>query len=452
MFRENYTKYDARGLLKSADGKIEVPICFECSQLFDGNIIGRLEIEEKEHGKYLELLSDFGPYEIEGKTDDGKTVVIDKAYITGHTVHHREEFTLSNIRFEASQLEAESRSLTSKDQSVMLRFGVMNFKLFRAIVQTKIGKLTFLKPPHHDQIVKDIQTHRKACLTSIAQLDLKQDVKCETAQKCLNAARDEIEKVLNLTSLAQGIYQDWMFCEVSEKVDDKHEIIYVKHRSPKTKQMGFNEVVHFLDMANYLSKTYPSYDDNLDQEKGFKFALEWYLESLGADVVESKFILGFICLELLVNRFEKAKGLEFILDERDFGSFLEALKTEARKILGSMGVESEKRAEIYSGLRAANRYSFQNNLKRLLEENRIGYKDIFSDLSEITRIRDEIAHQGLANVPFETVFENFRKLMCLNQRIMFAFLNYDGGSMMDWLQEYKGKAFSRDPQGEYSKN
>lgn len=457
LFRESYVKYDAKGALKSVNGKIKIPIRFECSQLFDGTIMGHIEIEEEEHHKYLEPFSrlqlDFLPCVIEGKTYDGKTVIINNALITRVPHHYREgEITLSNIEFQAPQFEVKSRPLTSKESTVMLGFGALNFRLFRASVQTKVGKLVFLKHPRHDQIVEDIKTHKKACLTCYAQLNLNPDIKCETVQEYLNAVKMEIERVLTLSSFAQGISQDWMFCEIYEKIDNEYEIIYADHRLPRTKQMGFNEVVSYLDMVTYLSRTYPNYGNSLNQEKGFEFALQWYLESLGADVIESKFILGFICLELLVDKFKKVKDREFILDRSSSKSFIKNLKIEATKILESMGVEKEKRNEIYSGLRGVNRYSFKNNLKLLLEEHKIGYKDLFSDLDKMINIRHEIAHRGLASIPFQVVFENYMKLMCLNQRILLAFLNYDGGSMMDWLKKYEGKAFTRDPLREYSES
>jgi len=183
---------------------------------------------------------------------------------------------------------------------------------------------------------------------------------------CLELSKKEIDKVLTLTSFSQGIYQSWTYISVYEKTDkNNYEVIYRYHILPKTKNMGFHPVTHYLDLTNYLSVTYQNYTDELEEKTGLKYAIEWYLESLAADVVESKYIMAFVCLELLVDRFESAEGDE-ILDFNTFKELVNRLKTEAKSFLKEKEIDKDKRQAIYTNLRGINRYPFIEQLKKLL--------------------------------------------------------------------------------------
>jgi hypothetical protein len=54
----------------------------------------------------------------------------------------------------------------------------------------------------------------------------------------------------------------------------------------------------------------------LDEKYAFDLALEWYLESNSATVIESRFLMATTCFEMLMERFHTQMGTEFMLDEK----------------------------------------------------------------------------------------------------------------------------------------
>ena len=452
LSRGSYVEYDAKGTMRCLGDGTEIPVHFRCSQHLDGTIAVSAEIEGKDHSRYfLTVQKSFQEslrVELVGETEDGKTITIDEARITSCSSHFAAEFTLSDIRLLALQFDVKGRTTMSEGATLTLRFGITNFKLFRASVQTRFGNLIFANHPQYEEILRGIETYKETSLTCFAMLTLDPNIRYETAEGYLNAVKDDMTRILTLSSFAQGSFQDWMFCEIFEETDGQREMVYAHHRLPRIKPTGFHEIIYLPAIAEYLSKTYPSYGDDLDEERGFNYALEWYLESLSAEVIESRFLLAFISLELLVDRFETANNRELVLDKRDFEQFFERLQKKAKEILEEMGVEPDKRGAIYSGLRGANRYSTESSLQLMLTHYKIGHKDVVSNLNEIISIRDEIVHRGVAKLDGKTLIDKYVRLMCLIQRILLSFLDYDG-SIMDWSNGYKVIGFARDPLVEF---
>jgi hypothetical protein len=452
LSRGSYVEYDAKGTMRCLDDGTEIPVRFRCSQHLDGTIAVSAEIEGKDHSQYFlvlqRLFQEFLPVELVGKTEDGETIIIGEARIASYSSHLAAEITLSDIRLHALQFDVKGRTTMSEGATLTLRFGITNFRLFRASVQTRFGNLIFANHPQHEEILRGIENYKETSLTCFAMLTLDPSIRYETAEGYLNAVKDDMARILTLSSFAQGSFQDWMFCEVFEETDGQCEMVYAHHRLPRMKPTGLNEVIYSYAIAEYLSKTYPSYGDDLDEARGFNYALGWYLESLSAEVIESRFLLAFISLELLVDRFETANNREFVLDKRDFKQFLKRLQKKAKEILEEMGVECDRRGAIHSGLIGVNRYSTESSLKSMLAHYRIGHKDVISNLNEIISIRNEIVHRGVAKLDGKTLLDKYVRLMCLIQRTLLSFLDYDG-SIVDWSNGYKVISFARDPLAEF---
>lgn len=448
LFRKKLSTYSGKGTLTSKDSAITAPIQFTCSQLFDGTIEGEIQIAAgaREAFPFSRVLG--VEFTINGETDDGEKLFAEEVMMTSVNWGTREGQTIGELKFSAILLDLERRKLKSVDSTVMLNYGITCLELFRVWSDTKVGKIVFAKLKECETALEDIKTHGRACLTSMAQLKVKPEIKHEEARDYINSTKNELWKVLDLTSLAQGIYQDWMNCQVCEKVGDNYEIVHIQHRKPRTRLMKPRGLIHMLDLREYLAKTYPNYTDDLDSRTGFRGGLEWYIEALSAGVLEAKYLMGFVCLELLVDRFNKRTGRDKILEDDTFSGFEERVQGEARRILREMNVDSSKRAGIYSGLGGLNRYPFASDLAELLKENRIGHSDLFEDLGKIAEIRNKIAHEGMAALPIETLHQYYLKIITLIQRILLSLIWYDG-DIFNWTHNFKVEQFNRDPRNEY---
>ena len=203
-----------------------------------------------------------------------------------------------------------------------------------------------------------------------------------------------------------------------------------------------------LDLTNYLSVSCPNYTDDVEKETGLQSAIEWYLEALASNIVESAYIMAFVCLELLVDKYEAISG-DKILDEVLFNELCKEFKKTSRAFLKNKDVDAQNRSQIYSNLLGLNRFTFDEQLKKLLKNYKIGSTDIFKNLLEPKAIRDKLVHSGQTGIDFEILYSNYNNLMAMNQRIILSILNYDGQNFIDWLDNNEIKEFSRDPNEEY---
>lgn len=441
-FRESLMEYIGEGELIFDDKQI--PIKFNCQQLWDGFIIGTFEIKEGVKFDFsYDLFDKSQSLKISGSTNDGYNISIESIYVTNYSIGEYE-----NIKFITYEINVKKREIISNDSQISICFGITNFESFRTVLNTNIGKLIFKNYSGSKDIIKDITAYKKACVTGYALLNLKPEVKLNSIEEYLDLAQKEIKKVLILTSFSQGIYQTWKFAEVHEKIDDKNwEKIYTHNATTRDKCMEFKPVISNLDLTNFLSVIYSNYTDKMEEIAGLQFAIDWYLESLANSIVESQYIMGFVCLELLVDKYEAITD-DKILNETVFMMLKDELKSTAKSILKKEGINSHERGSFYSKLSELNRHPFRAQLEKLLIDYKIGYTDIFEKLSDPIKVRDNLVHKGRSDIDFDILVENYNKLMALNQRIILSILNYDGHRYIDWLDNFENNNFNRDPKGE----
>ena len=443
-FRDIFVEYIGEGEIIYEGNKIQIK--FKCQQLWDGDILGSIELLDEENIPVLyHLFHEFLPFNISGLTIDGHSISVESIYLTRHSIGSND----NNIEFIASEVKVKIREIISDESEIVIIFGITNFQSFRTSINTNIGELRFINYKGYEDIIKDIKSYNKTCITGLASLIFKPEIKANSVKEYIQFAQKEINKVLYLTSFSQGTYQTWKFIQVCEKIDDEnYEKIYFLNLATKDKNMGFRPVTHFLNLSNYLSVTYPNYTDNTEKETGLQSAIEWYLEALASNIVESAYIMAFVCLELLVDRYEAISG-DKILDETIFDGLYKELQSKSKSFLKNKDIDSQKRSQIYSNLLGLNRFTFEQQLKKLLKHHKIGCTDIFENLLEPKTIRDKLVHSGRPDIDFEILSSNYHKLMAMNQRIIFSILNFDNQSYIDWLDNNKIKNFNRDPKEEF---
>lgn len=440
LFKQSLYSYTGQGTLFSEDRKISTHVHFNCSQLFDGSIEGNIEMTRE---TFSLLKFDTLSFFIEGETDKGEKIFINKGVMYGGHIG-----TENYHRFTSLCVDVEKRALKQADSTIMLKYGVICIEPFKVQLDTQVGKLVFKKIQHFERAFEYIRGYGIPCLTSVADLIVKPEIKCNQPKDYIEATKEELWRILRLTTFAQGIYQNWMYCEVFKKIGEKFEIIHIQHRLPRKRLMKPVSLIPVLHLREFLAKTYSNYSNELDLKMGFLGGIEWYIEALSGGFIESKYILGFIGLEHLVDKFKKRSDRESILEEEAFESFYEELKKEARKILRKTKLNASKRSAIYSGLKGLNRYSFTSNLIELLRENKVGYSDLFNNLGIIAEIRNKIVHEGVAVLPFEEIYENYLKLMTLIQRILLSIIRYEG-RIINWTKDFNVEQFNKDPNNEF---
>jgi len=441
-FRDTFMEYIGEGELHSDDKQI--PIKFNCQQLWDGNIIGDIELIKGEH--LIDLFQIFNkilPSKISGVTNGGLRISIESIYLTKIPIGENE-----NIKFFAKEVKAKKREIISNESEIIINFGITNFQSFRTVVNTNVGDLIFKNLEGNEDLINDITAYKKACITGIASLIFNIEIKENSIEDYLELALKEINKVLILTSFSQGIYQTWKFIEIYEKIDGENEKIYTYNASTRDKCMNFRPVISYRNLTNYLSITYSNYTDELEERIGMCNAIDWYLESLADRVVEANYIAAFVCLELLVHRDETITS-DKILNEDVFSRLREILKEASKTFFYEEGIYTQDRRSFYSNIIGLNRPPFSEQFNKLLTFYEIGCSDIFSDLKEPKTIRDNLVHGGQTGTDVDTLISNYHKLMAMNQRIILSILNYNGHSFIDWLNNNEYGQFNKDPNEEH---
>jgi hypothetical protein len=292
------------------------------------------------------------------------------------------------------------------------------------------GKVTFAnyETSKDDEIWKEIKTYKKSCVTGAIRIELGNAVRQQPIEEYKSLLLKKINKILLLASLSQGTYIDWASFELCEQKDEGEiEGFYSERKNIRPAFSVVDELIPYYDLSNYFRITYFNYTDNLDTKKGFNIAVEWYLESLGYGILESKYLRACTCLELLKDRYNKLIDNGSIIPKDQFKEkCYPDLKKKTKEVLKAIEINGKKRGEIYANLKGICRTSFKSGLLRLLDDLKIIYEDLFPDVDSIIRIRNQITHSGVQKLKWNELFDLYQQLTCLIQRIFLALLKYEG--------------------------
>lgn len=449
MFNEKREIFEAKGELKDKEDNEWSPANLSIWQYFDGSLKAVIKIPQ-DLGEFT--INGEKRFDFEGENSDGYLVCFEDGGLVNPLDLFKDP---AEIGIKPLEFEVKLPDMEDSDSELFLKFGITNFRNHKEKVDmnTELADIDFINleinGKDHNEIITEIKNNPLSCVTTEVRWE-NLDMDTSEPINCLERAEKEMMKILNLSSFAQGIYQSFAFSKVFQNTDSGEELIYANFYTPIRYTKGFKEVIHKFNVKEYLSETYPNYD-NLDERMGLNIANLWYVDSLRDGNISSKYLKGFTCLETLVSRFAIANNLEVVTDPDDYKDFFnQEIQPVVSPLLKQFGLEdSEKRGDIYDSMRNASRYSLKTKLERLLEEYKIGYKDLFSDLTEITKTRNKIVHEGRPKDESSEVYDKWEKMMCLNQRIILSLLEYDGGTYRDWIDE-KIKKFNRDPQNQYS--
>ena len=135
--RDIFVEYIGSGELIHDGNKI--PVNFECQQLWDGDILGNIELLDMECHPILDsLFHESSPFKILGSTIDGHSISIESINLTRFSM-----FGSNTHKFIANEVKAKIRDFVSDDSEIIIIFGITNFQSFKTFVNTNMGELRF---------------------------------------------------------------------------------------------------------------------------------------------------------------------------------------------------------------------------------------------------------------------------------------------------------------------
>lgn len=249
----------------------------------------------------------------------------------------------------------------------------------------------------------------------------------------VKGVKEEIEVIvkefLSVSSFVQSCRHDWKF----ELIELRDKPFFISIRSTKTSTPFYVPLNNAINnpMYNILWEGFSS--------SGFKqpmaFAIDWYIESIVGQDIESKFLNLSTALECLMDAYHKANNSEFIFNEEDFSVLEKRTIPAMYEVLHEIGFSDdngEKFKTIRSSFQNLRRRTYVNKLKLLLSQLHIDYSDVKLKPAKIVNLRNDITHRGqLSHINEEKelkkVYEQqYKALWSVIIRIFLKLFQYDG--------------------------
>ena len=350
----------------------------------------------------------------------------------GEAVSLKSGFVAQEVIF---QKDSEETKPTGR---VLIGFELVNvFETFRVILNTDLGQLTLRNSKDMKALEKTMETYGAPMVSAQALLETRLDGS-RSLGNVLNQATELIERLLRITSLAQGSWHTWVAVSVYKEggPEDGFERLYLKTRYPKLKRPSHRSITNVAHSSYFIQSAWNGYSSEEVKKYGYDVALEWYNEANSAGVLESKFLNATTCLELMMDRYANVAGNEFYLTEGNFSTLKGRLESEATTWAKANGVNEEDSKGLRDNLNGLNRRSYSRKAKALLAFWRVKYDNLGVGIRDIVMVRNEITHTGgiLAGDKQDRLFSTFQALMMILVRVFLAILRYEG-QYFDWVRQ-----------------
>ncbi|NEO88059.1 MAG: hypothetical protein F6J87_27955 [Spirulina sp. SIO3F2] len=366
-----------------------------------------------------------GGYVLEGKTNGGatitakldpyaKTLSLDEGDV--------EDYSLKTIR----ELSIDHQPYLNDEQKVKFTCGVLDFSL-----------LSNLSIPFLDG--KYIFSTKFICAAS---KDSPGRVTSEwTVQKIDLELDDEIDLSTYLVwfellvSFGSGKQLNTAYkIETFADQDDEKQVEFWYGKKELRQGFGIT-TIQGPHLASFIQKCAVHVNSENFKDRGLGNALRWYIESFETSLYPVEFMLLCTVLETLVSYGPKISSK--IIPKSMLGE-IRSLLIQTLDEYGNSLNSDEKRntytleeIEKYNIFRSKVEGSFSDNrlgplrskLKTFLESYKTPYTDLFVDLNEFIRIRDNIIHKGFGGHSAST---ELRRLGNLVVRIFLSMLQYEG--------------------------
>jgi hypothetical protein len=112
------------------------------------------------------------------------------------------------------------------------------------------------------------------------------------------------------------------------------------------------------------------YSDTLTEHHGFDYALEWYVKSSSAGILETRFLNATTALELLMNYFHRRN------EGSDFDEFYEDIMKFVNEKLTSSKLDNKTKDALRGNISGMKRRSFTEKAELLTHKWRISISDL----------------------------------------------------------------------------
>lgn len=410
---------------------------FTIRQMQNGRIVGGFETSSENFWKMHGLFRPVELFRLEGADDADVKLVAEGCYLTSLSGGTDPK---ASAKFVAQVVTSNPQKFGDAPHDELVAvFSLLNVdETFRVIVDSRIGKLYLCPMEKNKELLSSIKTLNISGITATAEIHVEKTKVFPTFREVLSDSVDVIEGFLCISRLADTCFHDWCSVSIYEKSKelDRFELVVHKMREPKTKNPRYRGLINPAHSSYFYASAYAGYkgrEKELDDLYGFRIALEWYLEANIATVVESEYLMACTCLELLVDRFETKFGTEFVMNTETFDKELSpCLHKASRGCMSTLELTADQRSEVYMKLGGLNRHSLAKGIKSLLDHLKIKYDDLFGDIGEIVRVRNEITHSGTYH-EFQELANAFNRLYVLLTRVFLSLVNCDH-DYFDWVK------------------
>lgn len=315
-----------------------------------------------------------------------------------------------------------------------IEVGLTNLDFFGFIVELDEFDIIVTRIKDYSNIINQLREDKNAKLTAKAEIVCKK-------KRSLDIST-EIKVITKLLSYAlrteiNEIYEEYYYN------GNLHKIILIPNRT-KTFVSG-RYLIHpyhgnYYDLGLFLKTTYLNYKRNY-KTFGLDLAFDYYLDSMRSNIIQNKFILGMICLEVILGHYgdmrEKTnnpikKGIK-ARNKKDICKILSNEKEEVTEQTINKIVEKVSYPHL----------TLEEKLNEFLKEKvsmKLDKKD-----RELFQIRNKIVHTGM--FPKSIVdgkkarkideIEEIYRLIYLNDRLILRILNYKRKIFYNILENFK---------------
>lgn len=171
---------------------------------------------------------------------------------------------------------------------------------------------------------------------------------------------------------------------------DSQLVYYVSEsRLPINPDTHYN--IEESKIADFLSKSYNNYTDQLDTKYDFSIALKWYLDSMGLRYEVMRFISASTSLESILDSFSTESRA--VLPKKEFNKLRKKIKPLIENEIGNVTPPDDLESML-KRIPEINRRSYRKKAEKLLESLGILDNHTREVLKEIIEVRDKITHSG----------------------------------------------------------
>jgi len=237
--------------------------------------------------------------------------------------------------------------------------------------------------------------------------------------QAINFAQEKLDRLSCVISFAQGrnvYFQRFTCYQIVNGIRENKMTQYPSMRVGKSRG-GLN--VYPDGLEKFINIVMPKLEnEEFNKKTGVYFAIQWYNEAQNLNVVEIKYPVLWIAMELIANFYCKQNPHEFFLPRAEWKS----LNAEVNTLLDRLSIQDrEKRKRIINALGYAQQGFITDRIGYLLSG--YGLSQYIPELPEMNQIRNDIMHGRKLDYSQNRPIDLMLKLERLLLKLIFKILD-----------------------------